>query len=134
MRKIFFVVCAAVGVLATPAAGLAHHGQASYEPGKVITLKGTVTQWIWSFPHCYLMVDVKDERGAVTNWVIETQNPVSISQTGWSRRTFAAGDAVAVTFQPVKSGAPLGLMRSVVLPNGRTLGFGGDAPARPREP
>jgi hypothetical protein len=134
VRKIFLVaVSAAAGLLVTSTAVLAHHGQASYEPGKVITLKGTVTEWVWAFPHCYLSIDVKDERGVVTTWVIETQNPVSMSSGGWSRRTFAPGDVVTVTFQPVKSGAPLGLVRSVVLPDGRTLGQGRDAPPR-REP
>jgi len=36
-----------------------------------------------------------------------------------------AGDEVTVTLQPVKSGAPIGRLRNVVLPNGQTLGTGG---------
>lgn len=133
MKKTFFgVVFAAAGVLITSAPVLAHHGQASYDRDNVITLKGTVTEWIWANPHCHLKLDVKDEKGAVTHWVIETQNPVSMSKGGWSRRSMAPGDEVTVTLQPVKSGAPLGLIRTVVLPNGQTLGSSGDAPARPQ--
>jgi hypothetical protein len=133
VSKTFFgVVFAAAGVLVTSAPVLAHHGQTSYEPDKVITLKGTVTEWIWANPHCYLKIDVKGANGTVTHWVIETQNPVSMSKGGWSRRSFAAGDEVTVTLQPVRSGAPLGLIRTVVLPNGQTLGSSGDAPARPQ--
>ena len=134
MRTIVFaVVFAALGVLVASAPVVAHHGQASYERDKVITLKGTVEEWLWANPHCYLKLDVKDERGAVTHWVVETQNPVSMSKGGWSRRSFSPGDEVTVTLQPVKSGAPMGLIRSAVLPNGQTLGSNGDAP-RTREP
>ena len=135
MKTSFLAIAfAAAGVLATSAAVPAHHGAASYDEGTEITLEGTVAEWIWAFPHNYLTIEVKDENGAVTNWVIETQNPVSATRGGFSRRSFAAGDVVTVTLQPVKSGAPLGLIRSVVLPNGQRLGSGGDAPARTEAP
>ena len=132
MRTMFLaLMIASAGVTGAPSSALAHHGQASYEPGKTLTLRGTVTEWIWANPHCYLKIEVKDETGAVTNWVLETQNPVSMSKGGWTRRSMVPGDVVTVTFQPVRGGAPLGLIRSVVLANGRTLGSSGDAPRTP---
>lgn len=127
----FAVVFAATAVLMGSVPTLAHHGQASYDRDRIITLKGTVIEWVWANPHCYLKLDVKDEKGTVTHWVIEAQNPVSISRSGWSRRSFAAGDQVTVTLQPVRTGAPLGLIRSALLPNGQILGSSGDFPARP---
>ena len=133
MKVFFAVVFVAVAVLVASAPVLAHHGQTSYDRDEVVTLKGTVTEWVWANPHCYLKVDVKDESGAVTHWVLETQNPVSMSKGGWSRRSLAPGDEVTVALQPVRSGAFLGLIRSVVLPNGQRLGSSGEAP-RTREP
>ncbi len=134
MKTVFFAIAfAAAGVLTTPAAAPGHHGGASYDE-TVITLEGTVAEWIWAFPHNYLTIEVTDEDGAVTRWVIETQNPVSASRIGFGRRSFAFGDEVTVTLQPVKSGAALGLIRSVVLPNGETLGSEPDAPARTEAP
>lgn len=134
MRETFLAgVFAAAGLLVASAPMLAHHGGASYESDKVITLQGTVTDWVWANPHSYLKVDVKDQSGTVKNWVIETQNPVSITKAGWSRRSFAPGDQVTVTFQPVRSGAPLGLMRFVILPNGQRLGSSSDG-LRPQAP
>jgi hypothetical protein len=103
----------------------AHHGGASFDVGKEVTLKGTVTEWIWSNPHCFLKIDVKDASGGVTRWVVETQNPTTMTQGGWSRRMFTPGDEVTVTLEPYKNGAPIGLVRSVVLPDGRKLGAGG---------
>jgi len=126
------VFTAASLILSVPVA--AHHGGASFDVGKEVTLKGTVTEWVWSNPHCFLKIDVKDASGAVTGWVVETQNPTTMTQGGWSRRMFTPGDEVTVTLQPYKNGAPIGLVRSVVLPNGRKLGAGGTGAPRPPEP
>jgi len=112
---------------------VAHHGAASFDVANQRTLKGTVTEWVWSNPHCFLKIDVKDESGTVTHWVVETQNPTTMTQGGWSRRMFKPGDEVTVTLEPNKNGAPIGLVRSVILPNGQKLGAGGAGSARPPE-
>src|SRR5215469_17737559 len=96
---------------------LAHHGNASFDE-KVITLKGTVTEWVWSNPHCFLKFDVKDQSGSVRNWAVETQAPSTMVQWGWARTSFKAGDEVTVTLQPVKNGAPIGSTRTVTFADG----------------
>ena len=130
MRHKFFGMILTAGPLVLSLPLVAHHGGASFDVGNVRTLKGTVTEWVWSNPHCFLKIDVKDENGTVRHWVVETQNPTTMTQGGWSRRMFKPGDEVTVTLQPVRSGAPLGLMRTAVLPNGQTLGGSRDAPVR----
>jgi len=102
---------------------LAHHGNAAFDVGKSLELKGTVTEWVWANPHCWLKFDVKDQSGKVVNWVVETSNSADMVERGWSKRTFAAGDKVTVTLEPVKSGQPVGRVISVLLPNGKTLGL-----------
>src|ERR1044071_5578390 len=97
---------------------LAHHGTASFDTEKEITLKGTVTEWLWANPHCFLKFDVKDESGNVRNWTVELGNPTDITPRGFSRSTFKPGDQVTAVLQPVKSGAPVGRLRTVTLPDG----------------
>jgi len=124
------VVVAAAGLLTIPAATAAHHGAATFDTGREITLKGVVTEWIWSNPHCFLKFDAKDETGTVRQWAAEVQNPVTMTIRGWARTSFKAGDEITITLQPVKSGAPVGRIRSVVLPSGQTLY--GEPPAAPK--
>ena len=100
---------------------VAHHGAAALDTGKEVTLKGTVTEWIWSNPHCFLQFDAKDETGTVRNWAVETQNPTTMTQRGWSRTAFKSGDEVTVTLEPVKNGQPIGRLLTVILPNGQKL-------------
>jgi len=123
VKQTFFGVVLAVGVFGASVA--AHHGAASFDTTKELTLKGSVTEWIWANPHCFLKFDAKDDTGAVRNWAVEVSNPTDMSKLGWARTSFKFGDEVTVTLQPVKSGAPVGRVRRVVLPNGETLATGG---------
>jgi hypothetical protein len=132
-ERVFGVLLATAAVLITAAPLVAHHGAASFDTEKEITLKGTVTEWIWSNPHCFLKFDAKDDTGTVRNWAVETQNPTDMTVRGWRRTSFKPGDQVTVTLQPVKSGAPVGRVRKVVLPNGETLGTT-DPVAAPSQP
>src|ERR1041385_3668997 len=119
-NKLAGVFVAGVILLVPSVLLFGHHGTASFDD-KTITLKGTVTEWVWSNPHCFLKFDVKDESGSVKNWAVETQNPTSMSPLGWERTSFKAGDVVTVTLQAVKSGAPIGRVRTVTFADGRAL-------------
>jgi len=122
VRKIFLSVSiAAAGLLLLSFPVIAHHGAAALDTGKEITLKGSVTEWIWSNPHCFLKFDAKDDTGRVRNWAVETQNPTTMTLRGFSRTAFKAGDEVTVTVEPVKNGEPVGRMLNVILPNGQKL-------------
>jgi Family of unknown function (DUF6152) len=112
-------VCGLIGTIPLSA----HHGNAAFDVGKKVTLKGTVTEWVWANPHCWLKFDVKDDRGAVVHWVAETNNLADMIERGWSMRSFKPGDEVTVTVEPVKNGNPAGRVLSVILPNGQTLGM-----------
>jgi hypothetical protein len=120
-RRIFRALLAAGALLMTAAPIVAHHGAASFDD-KEITLKGTVTEWIWANPHCFLKFAAKDDTGTVRNWAVETGNPTDMSTRGWRRTSFKFGDEVTVTLQPFKNGAPVGRVRKVVFANGETLG------------
>jgi Family of unknown function (DUF6152) len=90
----------------------AHHGNASYDAEKSYIVKGTVTDYIWSNPHVFIKVDAKDESGNVTHWVVEGQNPVSMTQIGWTKNTFKPGDEVEIDAMPAKNGNPAAFLGS----------------------
>jgi len=117
------LVAAAIAVL-TSTTLAAHHGNASFDTSKQVTLKGTVTEWIWANPHCFLKIDAMDDTGNVRNWALETQNPTAMTQRGWSRKAFNIGDQVTVALEAVKNGAPIGRIVKVTLPSGSTLSAG----------
>lgn len=129
-QKLAVVFVAAVILLVQSVALFAHHGTASFDD-KTISLKGTVTEWVWSNPHCFLKFDVKDQSGNVAHWAVETQAPSTMVQWGWARTSFKAGDEVTVTLQPVKNGAPIGSTRTVTFADGTVLVANGVSPNPP---
>ena len=119
MKATYFGLLLAVSALVLPQAAAAHHGAASFDTSMEVTLKGTVTEWQWFNPHCFLKFDVKGDDGSVKSWAVEAGNPTDMTKRGWSRNSFKPGDQVSVTLQPVKTGAPVGRIRSVGLADGR---------------
>ena len=115
-----------VGLLTVSVPLFAHHGNASFE-GKRITLKGTVTEWLWLNPHVFLKIDVKDENGKVTNWVCELVPPATMVNFGFTAKTFKVGDEVTVvTSNTARNGAPVARLSQVVLANGQVMRTGGE--------
>ena len=99
----------------------AHHGAAGYNMEKELVMKGTVTDWLWANPHCFLKYDTTDDAGALSHWAVEVSNPTDMTKRGWSKRSLKPGDEVTVTVRPAKNGAPVGQLLKVVLPDGQTL-------------
>jgi Family of unknown function (DUF6152) len=111
-----------VGLFAFALPLLAHHGTGvAYQVDKEITIKGTVTEWIWSNPHCGLLFDATDDKGNAVHWGAEMANPHSLSQAGLSKDIFKPGDTVTVKGHPARSGAPRLELQTVTLADGRVL-------------
>ena len=122
MRKSAIGVFAVTaGLLSVSLPLFAHHGTAVFETDKVLTMKGNVTEWDWSNPHCLLQFDAKSEGGQVVHWIAETQNPAEMVSLGWGKTSFKPGDEVTVSLMPVKNGRPYGRIKQVALPNGTTF-------------
>jgi Family of unknown function (DUF6152) len=87
----------------------AHHGVSAYDVLHPITITGTVTEFDLQNPHSMLFMDVKDNKGHVVHWSIETAAPSGIrAPGGLSKNMLKPGDVVSVTLVPAKSGAPVG--------------------------
>ena len=111
-----------VGFLLVGVPLFAHHGTGvAYETEKEVTLKGTVTEWIWANPHCGILFDVTDDKGQVVHWGAELGNPHALSQAGMSKDVLKAGDKITITGHPARSGAPRMTLDQFVLADGRVL-------------
>lgn len=109
------------GLLTVTVSLFAHHGNASYE-NREVTVKGTVTKWLWTNPHTFLLVDVTDDNGKVVHWVCENQAPSTLVNFGYNAKTFSQGDMVTVVLAAVaKNGAPIGRIDRIILANGYVM-------------
>ena len=112
-------IISVVAGLASVLPAFAHHGAASFETGKTITVSGTVTEFVWTNPHVLVKVDAKDSSGGVQHWVLEAWNPVTQASRGWKKNTFKTGDVVSVDITPAKNNEPVGEIRGKIVINGQ---------------
>ena len=130
MRKGFVSgLLLAAGLLIVSAPIFAHHGNAAFDTSKRVTLKGTVTEWVWANPHCWLKFDVKNDKGEVTHWLGEETNPPGLINSGWYKDSLKVGDQVTVVMIPTKNGKPLGRVDRVILADGKVLRYFGEGGA-----
>lgn len=112
INKFRIISLLVAGLLAASLPVFAHHGNAAYDAEKTVTVKGTVTDYIWSNPHVFVKLDGKDDSGNVVHWIVEGQNPVSMTQIGWTKNTFKPGDTVEIDAMPAKNGNPIAFLGS----------------------
>ena len=106
----FFVLILVFSI--TSGSLFAHHGNAAFDAGKKVTLKGTVTEWVWANPHCWLKFDVKDDKGGVVRWVAETNNAPDMIERGVTSGEFRPVDVPTLRLA-VPEGLPLFLSLSL---------------------
>jgi Family of unknown function (DUF6152) len=134
MKLGFGVVVGVVALAWSAGPAIAHHSfAAQYDADKPITLKGTVSKIEWTNPHARFYVDVRDEKGTVTNWNLELASPNVLVRNGWSRKSLTVGDEIVVEGSLAKDGSKMANARVVRLADGRRVfagSSGGDAPPK----
>lgn len=100
----------------------AHHAPAVFDQTRTIVIDGTVTEFVWSNPHSWIHMDVVDDDGQVTDWVIEMNPPTYLIRGGWRSTTLKPGDEVSVVANPLRTNEPSGKFIAITLPDGRVLG------------
>ena len=136
MKAKLAVVVAGMGLVVASATGIAHHSfAAEYDASKPITLKGAVTKIEWTNPHARFYIDVKDDKGTVTNWNLELASPNVLTRQGWTRKSLEVGDQITVEGSLAKDGSKMANARIVTLATGKRVfagSSGGDQPPPPQ--
>src|SRR5258708_15815733 len=95
-NKLAAISFAVVGLLSVSAPLFAHHGYVQYDTDKKVTLKGTVTRWLWSNPHCLLQFDVTDDGGHAVHWIATSENPPTFGPIGWTEKPLQPADQITL--------------------------------------
>ena len=108
-------------------ASLAHHSLSGvYDIRGAGQLTGVVKKLEFMNPHGVMTLDVKNDDGTTTEWVMTTGSANVLASLGFGRdgpNTVVAGDVVTIRYFPARNGKPIGFIRSITLPSQRTIEF-----------
>jgi|SRR6516225_10234595 hypothetical protein len=111
---------------------LAHHSLAGvYDMKNEKELSGTVAKLQFTNPHGSLSIEVKNDDGSTTEWVLTLGSATALAQRGIGKtgpNALHVGDSIKVKFLPAKNGSPLGALRAVTFPDGRVIQTSGSNP------
>jgi Family of unknown function (DUF6152) len=108
-----------MSLLSIPAFG--HHSFAMFDHDKQVTLVGTVKEFQWTNPHCWIQLLVASADGTPLEWGIELDSPRSLVRTGWGPQLVKVGDKITVVVYPKKDGTNAGGYHSGIAADGTAL-------------
>ena len=112
----------------------AHHSfAAEFDANQPVTLKGTVTRMDWVNPHTWIHLDVKNDDGSVTKWMIEGGTPNTLLRRGLTRNSLPQGTEIVVDGYRARSGDNRANGRDLTFPDGRKLFMGSSGTGAPRD-
>jgi len=119
----FSIACAAALAVSIPALpAQAHHSMAMFDQTKTVTISGTVKQFQWTNPHCYIQLVAKDAKGVEKEWSLEMGAPMYLYAKGWRPSSLKAGTQISVTINPLRNGEPGGIVLTASTADGKQIG------------
>jgi hypothetical protein len=90
-----------------------------------ISISGTLKEFEYTNPHCWLHISVADAgTGRTVDWSFEMGSIGQIAQQGWKIDTVKPGDKITVEGYPMKDGSRGGQYLSARLGDGRVFNQG----------
>ena len=115
---ILSAVVALVVVAATPL--FAHHSwPVSF--GKLVTVKGTVSEFVWQNPHPMITLEVRADDGKMEKWQVGGPAINRMEANGWTQTTVKPGDVLTGIGYQFSDGQRIIRLERVVLADGREL-------------
>jgi hypothetical protein len=113
------VILIAVALTAVRSAA-AHHSYAMFDPTRSVTLQGTLKEFQWTNPHCFIQVLIDGDARPV-EWSVQMDSPQTLYRRGWRPGTLKSGDKISVVIRPTKDGSHSGRYVSGTGPDGKPL-------------
>ena len=115
------------GWLMVSGAVQAHHSlSAVYDIRKEGSVTGVVSKVEFMNPHGAMTLEVANDDGTTTEWVMTTGSANVLANLGFGSsgpNNVVAGDTVTIRYFPARNGKPLGFIRAITLPDSREIEF-----------
>ena len=119
MKAVLVPGCLLLTLLSAAVSLSAHH-QGPVSRARLVTVKGTVTDFVWSNPHPMTTVEVQAD-GQTEKWLIGGPALNRMEANGWTRTTVKPGDVIMGTGSQFADGQKITRLERAVLADGREI-------------
>jgi hypothetical protein len=118
MKTLLGVVAVVLALVSVPLA--AHHSW-PISRAQLVTVKGTVTEFMWGNPHPMITLEVRTDDGKMEKWLVGGPAVTRMEANGWTRTTVKPGDVITGIGYQFADGQKIIRLERVVLPDGKEM-------------
>jgi hypothetical protein len=98
----------------------AHHSW-PVSMSQLVTVRGTVKEFVWGNPHPMITLEVRTDDGNIEKWLVGGPAINRMEANGWTKTTVKPGDVITGTGYQFADGQKIIRLERVVLPDGTEL-------------
>jgi hypothetical protein len=118
MKTLLGLVSVVLGLVSVPLS--AHHSW-PVSRAQLVTVKGTVTDFMWGNPHPMITLEVRTNDGKMEKWLVGGPAVTRMEANGWTRTTVKPGDVITGVGYQFSDGQKIIRLERVVLPDGKEM-------------
>jgi len=116
-----FFVPAIVTLALVAAIPLSAHHSWPVNMSQLVTVKGTVTKFVWENPHPMITLEVHANDGKTEEWLVGGPAINRMEAIGWTRTTVKPGDVITGIGYQFGDGQKIIRLEKVVMPDGKEI-------------
>ena len=133
-RLAIAVIGMAVAGAAISVPVVAHHAfSAEFDANRPLHLEGTVVRMEWINPHAWVHVEVTNDDGTATVWMVEGGTPNTLFRRGFTQDSLTIGTEIIIDGYQAKDGSDKMNGRDLTFTDGRKLFMGSSGTGAPTD-
>jgi hypothetical protein len=121
VKNTSFVAAVVILAMVAVAVPLSAHHSWPVNMSKLVTVKGTVTEFVWENPHPMITLEVRADDGKAEKWLIGGPAINRMEAVGWSKTTVKPGDMITGVGYQFGDGQKIIRLERVTLADGKEI-------------
>jgi len=121
VAKNLFVSAIVILALVSAAVPLSAHHSWPVSYSQLVTVKGTVTEFMWANPHPMITLEVRTNDGGIEKWLVGGPAINRMEANGWTKTTVKPGDVITGIGYQFADGQKIVRLERAVLADGKEI-------------